>query len=138
MSSGRACISTKSQYLISEKVNVDIKGVNFQVHVKEIGTWSTQILNDMDSNNFKDERDIKERSSSNEHGVADPNGVFDDFVQQVEKEDDILKTSTHMHKSKSFLFPETLKDVKEETTHQVTREGDLHPLDLFKDEHIAT
>ncbi|GKE17155.1 retrotransposon protein, putative, ty1-copia subclass, partial [Tanacetum coccineum] len=130
MSSGRACISTKSQSLISEKVNVDIKGVNFQVHVKEIGTWSTQILNDMDSNDSEDERDIEERSSSNEHGVADPNGVFDDFVQQVEEEDDILKTSTHMHKSESFLFPETLKDVKEETTHQVTREGDLHPLDL--------
>ncbi|GJV14199.1 RNA-directed DNA polymerase, eukaryota, reverse transcriptase zinc-binding domain protein [Tanacetum coccineum] len=115
MSSGRACILTKSQSLISEKVNVDIKGVEFQVHVKEI-----------------------ERSSSNEHGVADPNGVFDDFVQQVEEEDDILKTSTHMHKSESFIFPETLKDVKEETTHQVAREGDLHPLDLFKDEHIAT
>nr|GEX45040.1 RNA-directed DNA polymerase, eukaryota, reverse transcriptase zinc-binding domain protein [Tanacetum cinerariifolium] len=111
MNSGRACITTKYQSLISEMVHVNIKGVNFQIHVKEIGTWSTQIFNDMDSNDSGDGRDIEERRSSNEYGEEEPNGICDDDVQQIEEEDDILKTST---------LPETSKDLKEEATHQVT------------------
>ncbi|GJS74020.1 RNA-directed DNA polymerase, eukaryota, reverse transcriptase zinc-binding domain protein [Tanacetum coccineum] len=45
MSLGRACISTKRQSTISESVSVIIHGKSFDVHVHEIGAWST-IIND--------------------------------------------------------------------------------------------
>nr|GFB12091.1 RNA-directed DNA polymerase, eukaryota, reverse transcriptase zinc-binding domain protein [Tanacetum cinerariifolium] len=45
MCMGRACITTKIQSLISEKVNVTIKDSNFNVYVKEIGKCSTSFGN---------------------------------------------------------------------------------------------
>ncbi|GKG27916.1 hypothetical protein Tco_0406243, partial [Tanacetum coccineum] len=78
MCMGRACITTKIQSLISEKVNVTIKDSNFNVHVKEIGTWSTLISNDMDSNDSDDEHDMEEHRSTNKD--VDPNEALDDFI----------------------------------------------------------
>nr|GEW53877.1 hypothetical protein [Tanacetum cinerariifolium] len=43
MCMGRACITTQIKSLISEKVNVTIKDLNFNVHVKEIETKMTKL-----------------------------------------------------------------------------------------------
>nr|GEV15596.1 RNA-directed DNA polymerase, eukaryota [Tanacetum cinerariifolium] len=76
MCMGRACITTKIQSLIFEKVNVTIKDSIFDVHVKEIGSWSTLISNDMDSNEADDDYDMEEHRSTNED--VDPNAALDD------------------------------------------------------------
>nr|GFC63798.1 RNA-directed DNA polymerase, eukaryota, reverse transcriptase zinc-binding domain protein [Tanacetum cinerariifolium] len=46
----------------------------------EIGTWSTLISNDMDSNESDDDHDMEEYRSTNED--VDPNAAVDDFIQQ--------------------------------------------------------
>ncbi|GJV88204.1 RNA-directed DNA polymerase, eukaryota, reverse transcriptase zinc-binding domain protein [Tanacetum coccineum] len=46
MSSGRVCISTKSQHLVSKNVQVEIHGETFDIQVHEIGTWSINIVDE--------------------------------------------------------------------------------------------
>ncbi|GJS35584.1 hypothetical protein Tco_0533966 [Tanacetum coccineum] len=117
MCTGRACITTKIQSLISEKVNVTIKDSNFNVHVKEIGTWSTLISNDMDSNDSDDEHDMEEHRSTNED--VDPNEALDDFIQQNivkesalkdSKEGDQANVSTHVAGDNETLFSGKVKE----------------------------
>ncbi|GJU46842.1 RNA-directed DNA polymerase, eukaryota, reverse transcriptase zinc-binding domain protein [Tanacetum coccineum] len=117
MCMGRACITTKIQSLISEKVNVTIKDSNFNVHVKEIGTWSTLISNDMDSNDSDDEHDMEEHRSTNED--VDPNEALDDFIQQNivkesalkdSKEGDQANVSTHVAGDNETLFSRKVKE----------------------------
>ncbi|GJT29757.1 RNA-directed DNA polymerase, eukaryota, reverse transcriptase zinc-binding domain protein [Tanacetum coccineum] len=56
MSSGRVCVSTKSQHLVSENVQVEIHGETFDIQVYEIGTWSINIVDEsLDSSAFDDE-----------------------------------------------------------------------------------
>nr|GEX96629.1 RNA-directed DNA polymerase, eukaryota, reverse transcriptase zinc-binding domain protein [Tanacetum cinerariifolium] len=124
MCMGRACITIKIQLLISEKDNVTIKDLNFNVHVKETGTWSTLISNDMDSNESDDDHDIEEHRSTNED--VDPNATLDDFIQQNivkesalkdSKEGDQANVSTHVVGYNETLF---FRKVKEE--YFVTKE----------------
>nr|GEW84339.1 RNA-directed DNA polymerase, eukaryota, reverse transcriptase zinc-binding domain protein [Tanacetum cinerariifolium] len=112
MCMGRAFITTKIQSLISEKVNVTIKDLYFNVHVKEIGTWSTLISDDMDSNESGDDHDMEKHRSTNED--VDPNAALDDFIQQniVKesalkdfKEGDQANVSTHVAGDNETLFP---------------------------------
>ncbi|GJT17816.1 RNA-directed DNA polymerase, eukaryota, reverse transcriptase zinc-binding domain protein [Tanacetum coccineum] len=52
MSSGRICISTKSYNFVSERVLVEVHGVNYDVHVHELGTWNINIVDEtLDSSN---------------------------------------------------------------------------------------
>nr|GEY15294.1 U3 small nucleolar RNA-associated protein 25 [Tanacetum cinerariifolium]GEZ18186.1 U3 small nucleolar RNA-associated protein 25 [Tanacetum cinerariifolium] len=112
-----ACIITKIQSLISEKVNVTIKDSNFNVHVKEIGTWSTPISNDMDSNESDDDHDMEEHRSINED--VDPNAALVDFIQQNivkeralkdSKEGDQANVSTHVAGNNETLFSKKVKE----------------------------
>nr|GEZ76841.1 hypothetical protein [Tanacetum cinerariifolium] len=114
---GRACITIKIQSLISEKVNVTIKDSNFNVHVKEIGTWSTLISNDMDSNEFDNDHDMDEHRSTNQD--VDPNAALDDFIQQNivkesdlkdSKEGDQANVSTHVAGDNETLFSGKVKE----------------------------
>ncbi|PWA53963.1 hypothetical protein CTI12_AA442730 [Artemisia annua] len=80
MSMGRICIATKQQSLISEWVNVLIHGENFNVHIKEVGTWSTHITNDLDvTDSDDDSRSLNEDENQND--------VLDEFIQQVVAEE---------------------------------------------------
>nr|GEX81352.1 RNA-directed DNA polymerase, eukaryota [Tanacetum cinerariifolium] len=117
MCMGRACITTKNQSLISEKVNVTIKYSNFNVHVKEIGTWSTLISNDMDSNESDDDHDMDEHRLTNED--VDPNAALDDFIQQNivkesalkdSKEGDQANVSTHVAGDNETIFSRKVKE----------------------------
>ncbi|GJX12519.1 hypothetical protein Tco_0204277 [Tanacetum coccineum] len=59
MSSGRVCISTKSHNFIFERVQVDVHGVMFEVHVHELGSWSINITDDsLDTSSSFDVNDI--------------------------------------------------------------------------------
>nr|GEV77418.1 RNA-directed DNA polymerase, eukaryota [Tanacetum cinerariifolium] len=117
MSKGRACIAIKIQALIFEKVNVTINGEIFQAHVKEIGTWSIHISNDLESNDSNNDRDFEEHRSINEN--VDPNETPDDFVKHmVEDEDDVA--------------------INDEATLRVVNAGDFSSSDTIKDEHIIT
>nr|GEW98540.1 hypothetical protein [Tanacetum cinerariifolium] len=117
MCMGRACITTKIQSFISEKVNVTIKDSNFNVHVKEIGTWSTLISNDMDSNESDDDHDMEEHRLTNED--VDPNAALDDFIQQNIAKESALKdskegnqanVSTHVAGDNETLFSVKVKE----------------------------
>nr|GEY59169.1 RNA-directed DNA polymerase, eukaryota, reverse transcriptase zinc-binding domain protein [Tanacetum cinerariifolium] len=111
MCMGRPCITTKIQSLISEKVNVTIKDLNFN-------------SNDMDSNESDDDHDMEEHRSTNED--VDPNAALDDFIQQnIVKESDLkdskkgdqANVSTHVAGDNETLF---FGKVKEE--YFVTKE----------------
>ncbi|GJT37543.1 nucleotide-binding alpha-beta plait domain-containing protein [Tanacetum coccineum] len=81
MSLGRVCIATKKDSFIAEIVKVVIHGVTFDVHVKEIGTWSTRIKNDLDCSDFEDGDDEdKDRSYNMEENH---NEVLDGFIEKV-------------------------------------------------------
>ncbi|GJW43862.1 hypothetical protein Tco_0072661 [Tanacetum coccineum] len=52
MSSGRICISTKSHNFVSERVLVKVHGVDYDVHMHELGTWNINFVNEtLDSSN---------------------------------------------------------------------------------------
>nr|GEW90446.1 RNA-directed DNA polymerase, eukaryota [Tanacetum cinerariifolium] len=117
MCMGRTCITTKIQSLISEKVNFTIKDLNFNIHVKEICTWSTLISNDMDSNESDDDHDMEEHRSTNED--VDQNAVLDDFIQQNivkesalkdSKEGDQANVSTYVAGDNETLFSGKVKE----------------------------
>ncbi|GJV89184.1 hypothetical protein Tco_1533122 [Tanacetum coccineum] len=81
MSSGRVCISTRSHYWISEKVNVEVHGELFDVHVHELGTWSTSItdnsldtFSNVDVNNINKVEDVVE-----ENPIDDLNDLNDNL-----------------------------------------------------------
>ncbi|GJT79310.1 hypothetical protein Tco_1053652 [Tanacetum coccineum] len=96
MSLGRACISTKRQSTISESVSVIIHGKSFDVHVHEIGAWST-IIND--EYREPDEKN-GEAESHTLNKEENPMGTLDDFVEQVveEKENHTLQMRALMLK----------------------------------------
>ncbi|GJY99526.1 hypothetical protein Tco_0516956 [Tanacetum coccineum] len=55
MSSGRVCISTRSHYLISEKVHVEVHGELFDVHVHELELKEDEVYEDGLNVNFQDQ-----------------------------------------------------------------------------------
>ncbi|GJX77347.1 hypothetical protein Tco_0324158 [Tanacetum coccineum] len=46
MSSARICISTKLHNFVSERVLVEVHGVNYDMHVHELGTWNINIVDE--------------------------------------------------------------------------------------------
>nr|GEV13837.1 RNA-directed DNA polymerase, eukaryota, reverse transcriptase zinc-binding domain protein [Tanacetum cinerariifolium] len=81
------------------------------------GTWSTLIPNDMDSNEFDDDHDMKEHRSTNED--VDPNAALDDFIKhnivkesalKDSKEGDQANVSTHVAGDNETLFSEKVKE----------------------------
>ncbi|GJV72543.1 hypothetical protein Tco_1492538 [Tanacetum coccineum] len=93
MSSGRVCISTRSHYLISEKVHVEVHGELFDVHVHELGTWNTSITdNSLDTSSNVDINDIdKVEDVVEENSIDDLNDLNDNFndLAQELKEDEV-------------------------------------------------
>nr|GEU71853.1 RNA-directed DNA polymerase, eukaryota, reverse transcriptase zinc-binding domain protein [Tanacetum cinerariifolium] len=55
LSTGRVCISTKSQQLISEIVQVDFNNESYEASVQEIGSWSIKINDDYIDTSSNDE-----------------------------------------------------------------------------------
>ncbi|GKB31451.1 RNA-directed DNA polymerase, eukaryota, reverse transcriptase zinc-binding domain protein [Tanacetum coccineum] len=113
MSSGRVCISTRSHYRISEKVNVEVHGELFDVHVHELGTWSTSITdNSLDTFSNVDINDInKVEDVVEENPIEDSNDLNDnlnDLAQEL-KEDEVheddLNVNSLMVKHQTLAVP---------------------------------
>ncbi|GJW80214.1 RNA-directed DNA polymerase, eukaryota, reverse transcriptase zinc-binding domain protein [Tanacetum coccineum] len=84
MSMGRACIATKMHSSIFESVAVVIHGKKFDVHVKEIGTWSASIMDDLDCSEPDEEEKEKDgeeesRTSNDEEKSID---ILNDYIEQ--------------------------------------------------------
>ncbi|GJX47736.1 RNA-directed DNA polymerase, eukaryota, reverse transcriptase zinc-binding domain protein [Tanacetum coccineum] len=92
---GKVCIATKCQQIVSEKVQVEINNENFVAHVQEIGTWSINIINDS----------IVSQSSDDESEEA-RNDISDD-VNSEDESDDIIND---LHKN-----TETKEDIQDNT-----------------------
>ncbi|GJX12855.1 RNA-directed DNA polymerase, eukaryota, reverse transcriptase zinc-binding domain protein [Tanacetum coccineum] len=116
MSMGRSCIATKVATPISEKVNVSIHGENFQVCVKEIGTWSIHISNDLESINSDEGGDANKCRSFKDN--VDPIEDLDDFIHQ-NVEDKALKNPSHASQSEGC----TLTDFEKE--HVINDDDDV-------------
>ncbi|GKD64166.1 RNA-directed DNA polymerase, eukaryota, reverse transcriptase zinc-binding domain protein, partial [Tanacetum coccineum] len=125
MSLGRACISTKRQSTISESVSVIIHGKSFDVHVHEIGAWST-IIND--EYREPDEKDGEAEShTSNEE--ENPMDTLDDFVEQVVEEkgkSHSTNEGSHVETASSGGKPPGFENVvkKEDILHSVPTKED--------------
>ncbi|GKD94853.1 hypothetical protein Tco_1374690 [Tanacetum coccineum] len=78
MSSGRICISTKSQFF-SVGVLIKVHGVNYDVHVHELGTWNKNIVDEtLDSSDNLDINGMeKVEDSVDENSLADLNDLND-------------------------------------------------------------
>nr|GFB57538.1 RNA-directed DNA polymerase, eukaryota, reverse transcriptase zinc-binding domain protein [Tanacetum cinerariifolium] len=80
MCMGRACITTQIKSLISEKVNVTIKDLNFNVHVKEIVADNETLF----SGKVKEEYFVTKEDKPSEEDVPDtskPPG-FENFIKE--------------------------------------------------------
>ncbi|GKB96337.1 RNA-directed DNA polymerase, eukaryota, reverse transcriptase zinc-binding domain protein [Tanacetum coccineum] len=125
ISLGRACISTKRQSTISESVSVIIHGKSFDVHVHEIGAWST-IIND--EYREPDEKDGEAEShTSNEE--ENPMDTLDDFVEQVVEEkgkSHSTNEGSHVETASSGGKPPGFENVvkKEDILHSVPTKED--------------
>nr|GEY12045.1 RNA-directed DNA polymerase, eukaryota [Tanacetum cinerariifolium] len=77
MSSGRICISTKSHNFVSKRVLIEVHGVNYDVHVHELGTWNINIVDE--TLETSDNLDVNGREkmvdSIDENSVADLNDI---------------------------------------------------------------
>ncbi|GJV15441.1 hypothetical protein Tco_1360764 [Tanacetum coccineum] len=78
-------------------------------HVKEIGTWSIHISNDLESNDSDNDHDFEEHRSINKN--VDPNKTLVDFVKQMVEDEDVIKDSTQGHQSDDLIPPDIKKDV---------------------------
>ncbi|GJT00777.1 hypothetical protein Tco_0821946 [Tanacetum coccineum] len=110
----------------------------FQAYVKEIGTWSILISNDLESNDSDNDRDYEEHISINEN--VDLNETFDNFIKHTAEDKDILKASAQGHQLDDSNPPDIKKDfaINDEATPRVVNVGDFSSLDTVKDEHIVT
>ncbi|GJZ58116.1 RNA-directed DNA polymerase, eukaryota, reverse transcriptase zinc-binding domain protein [Tanacetum coccineum] len=109
MSSGRVCISTRSHYRISEKVNVEVHGELFDVHVHELGTWSTSITdNSLDTFSNVDVNDInKVEDVVEENPIDDLNDLNDnlnDLAQEL-KEDEVHEDDLNVNFQDQIQVP---------------------------------
>ncbi|GJS45569.1 hypothetical protein Tco_0595690 [Tanacetum coccineum] len=89
MCSGRVCISTKTHSFISEKVEVEIHGEIFEVNVHELGTWSTNIVdendNSQDSASSEDENELEKVADTFDDNLADD---IEDTIKNLEVDKD--------------------------------------------------
>ncbi|GKB45484.1 hypothetical protein Tco_0896237 [Tanacetum coccineum] len=81
---GRISIATKLSSYISETVAVVIHSKTFEVQVKEVGTWSTSIVNDSDDSDSEDKFGDEESLTTN--GDVKSNEDIDDFIEKIVEE----------------------------------------------------
>ncbi|GJX94450.1 glycosyl transferase, family 14 protein, partial [Tanacetum coccineum] len=130
MSSGRICISTKSHNFVSERVLVEVHGVNYDVHVQELGTWNINIVDEtLDSFDNLDVNGMKKvEDSVDENSLADLNDLNDlketinelasNEIQHpiskenMDQEDDINKVSPEIVVSSNLSRPPGFKHMK--------------------------
>nr|GEW77003.1 hypothetical protein [Tanacetum cinerariifolium] len=92
--------------------NALIKLQTFDVHVKEVGTWSIFIINDSNGNEYKDKFSNEESRTSNED--ESPNDDFDDYIEQtVEEKVNSNFTNNAQHEEKECVCKEwdTIEEV---------------------------
>ncbi|GJT56960.1 putative RNA-directed DNA polymerase, eukaryota, reverse transcriptase zinc-binding domain protein [Tanacetum coccineum] len=66
MSSGRICISTQSHKFVSEKVHVEVRGENFEVHVHEL---DREGADSVEENSVDDLNDPNDNFNEMAHGI---------------------------------------------------------------------
>ncbi|GJY20644.1 RNA-directed DNA polymerase, eukaryota, reverse transcriptase zinc-binding domain protein [Tanacetum coccineum] len=91
LSSGRVCISSKSQGLISENVQVEINNELFEATVQEIGSWCIKIIDDyIDLSSNDNIKDVDTSSESiDDHSVDDLEYIqtnLNNIVNQVSEQ----------------------------------------------------
>ncbi|GKB89957.1 RNA-directed DNA polymerase, eukaryota, reverse transcriptase zinc-binding domain protein [Tanacetum coccineum] len=123
MTLGMNCISTKSHNYVLERVLVEVHGVNYDVHVHELGTWNINIVDEtLDSSDKLDINGMeKVEDSIDENSLADLNDLNDlketinelasnENQHQINKEnmdqeDDINKVSPEIAVSSDLSQP---------------------------------
>ncbi|GJZ28987.1 hypothetical protein Tco_0573634 [Tanacetum coccineum] len=111
MSSGRICISTKSQNFVSERVLVEVHSVNYDIHVHELGTWNINIVDEtldssdnLDVNGMENVEDyVDENSLDDLNDLNDLKETINEFTsneiqhpiskENMDQDDDINKVS---------------------------------------------
>ncbi|GJX63142.1 putative RNA-directed DNA polymerase, eukaryota, reverse transcriptase zinc-binding domain protein [Tanacetum coccineum] len=130
MSSGRICISIKSHNFVSERVLVEVHGVNYDVHVHELGTWNINIVDGtLDSSDSLDVNGMeKVEDSVDENSLAYLNDLNDlketinelasNEIQHpiskenMDQEDDINKLSPEIAVSSDLSQPPGFEHMK--------------------------
>ncbi|GJZ58752.1 RNA-directed DNA polymerase, eukaryota, reverse transcriptase zinc-binding domain protein [Tanacetum coccineum] len=128
MSMGRVCIATSMQSCISETVSVIVHGKTFDVHVKEVGTWSTRFINESDSSDSEEKFSEEESCTSNEDEC--PNDVLDDFIDHMveEKGSSNSTDEVQLEKKKSVSIGSDSIGSKPPSFEKVIEEGQIPDL----------
>ncbi|GJR51420.1 hypothetical protein Tco_1401941 [Tanacetum coccineum] len=119
-SSGMICISTKSHNFVSERVLVEVYGVNYDVHVHELGTWNINIVDEtLDSSDNLDVNGMeKVEDSIDKKSLADLNDLKETInalatneiqhpisKENMDQEDDVNKVSHEIAVSSDLSRP---------------------------------
>ncbi|GJV35295.1 hypothetical protein Tco_1407772 [Tanacetum coccineum] len=131
MSSGRICISTKLHNFVSERVLVEVHGVNYDVHVHELGTWNINIIDEtLDSSDNLDANGMeKVEDSIDENSLADLNDLKETInklasnkiqhlinKENMDKENDINKVSPEIPVSSNLSRPPGFEHMKRKSS----------------------
>ncbi|GJY58579.1 RNA-directed DNA polymerase, eukaryota [Tanacetum coccineum] len=130
ISSGRICISTKSHNIVSERVLVKVHGVNYDVHVHELGTWNINIVDEtldssdnIDVNGMEKVEDyVDENLLSDLNDLNDLKETINELAsneiqhpiskENIDQEDDINNVSPEIGVSSDLSRPPGFKRIK--------------------------
>ncbi|GKB60712.1 RNA-directed DNA polymerase, eukaryota, reverse transcriptase zinc-binding domain protein [Tanacetum coccineum] len=109
----RICISTNSHNFVSERVLAEVYGVNYDVHVHELGTWNINIIDEtIDSS---DKLDVNGNSLADLNDLNDLKETINKLVsneiqhliskENMDQEDDIIKVSPEIAVSSDLSRP---------------------------------
>nr|GEY25829.1 RNA-directed DNA polymerase, eukaryota, reverse transcriptase zinc-binding domain protein [Tanacetum cinerariifolium] len=102
MSMGRVCIATTMSSCIFETVSMIIHGKTFDVHMKEVSTWSTRLANDSNSIDF--EFSEEESRTSNEDECPN-NASMISFNRPIRRNEDFDESKDHWLTLKNTPYP---------------------------------
>lgn len=103
---GRVCIATTQKKFISEEVTVSVNGVDFNVNVHELATWSINIDKVQDSD---------DETSEKEDGT--PNSDFGDLISEDKLEE--VRHDNHIDNSEENIekSAESMEHVVKDQSH---------------------
>ncbi|GJV12046.1 RNA-directed DNA polymerase, eukaryota, reverse transcriptase zinc-binding domain protein [Tanacetum coccineum] len=99
MSLGRVCVATRQKSFISEGVQVTVHGVDYDVQVKELGSWS---INIKDSVSQDSESESQEGDEIDKGEGSESEGDIDEYQEENKQSNKEEEKETMEHQDESI------------------------------------